>query len=176
MAQLLMKRPIGAEELESEVANPVQVATKGDARDLARLLTVAFPEQGWTVERVLQDLLDADDVPTTDLVRDRSWVIATASVRYVERFPESGYVHWVAVDPRYLGRRLSHVVMASVIRQFFVDGRRSSILETDDFRLPAIAAYLGVGFIPQYTESDHEDRWSRVFSQLAQWRRSSEGQ
>jgi len=36
-------------------------------------------------------------------------------------------------------------------------------------------AYLGLGFIPQHTESDHEDRWWRVFGQLAQSRRNSEG-
>jgi hypothetical protein len=65
--------------------------------------------------------------------------------------------------------------MAKVIRQFFADGRRSSVLETGDFRLEAIAAYLGLGFIHQHTESDHEDRWSRVFGQLAQSRRNLEG-
>jgi mycothiol synthase len=63
--------------------------------------------------------------------------------------------------------------MAAVLRRFAADSRKSSILETDDVRLPAIASYLGQGFIPHYTDPDHEDRWSRVFEQLAQSRRAS---
>jgi mycothiol synthase len=63
--------------------------------------------------------------------------------------------------------------MDRVQRHFLADGRNFSILETDDFRLPAIASYLGQGFVPQYADLDHEDRWSRVFEQLALFRRKS---
>ena len=47
----------------------------------------------------------------------------------------------------------------------------SPFLETDDHRLPAIAAYLRLGYVPQYTEADHEGRWSAIFTQLADGRR-----
>lgn len=173
MAQLVMKRPPGAAPLPPESPVTVREATRGDAAALARLLGAAFPELQWDVARVDKDLFDPADVPATYVVDEGGRIVATASVRYNERFPGAGYVHWVGVDPAQRGRRLGTIVMARVMRRFVADGRTFSILETDDFRLPAIASYLGQGFIPHYTESDHEDRWSKVFEQLAQGRRTA---
>jgi len=171
MAQLMMKRPTGAAALGPVSPIPVRAATAADAEQLRSLLGAAFPEQEWTVARVHKDLLDAADVPVTFVIEEAGRVVATASVRYQPRFPDSGYVHWVGVDPASRGRRLGTVVMEAVVRRFFADGYRSAVLETDDFRLPAITSYLGQGFIPQYADTDHEDRWSNVFSQLALARR-----
>lgn len=173
MAQLVMKRPPGAAPLPPESPVTVREATRGDAAALARLLGAAFPELQWDVARVDKDMFDPADVPATYVVDEGGRIVATASVRYNERFPGAGYVHWVGVDPAQRGRRLGTIVMARVMRRFVADGRTFSILETDDFRLPAIASYLGQGFIPHYTESDHEDRWSKVFEQLAQGRRTA---
>lgn len=172
MAQLVMKRPIGAFALGDPGPIPVRAAGTDDAAGLAVLLGAAFAEHPWTIAKVNSDLLEAIDVPVTFVIEEAGMLVATASVRYVERFPESGYVHWVAVDPQQRGRRLGTVVMAHVLRRFAADGRASSILETDDVRLPAINSYLGQGFIPHYTDGDHEERWSRVFELLAQARRS----
>ena len=172
MAQLVMKRPPGAFARSDPGPIPVRAAGPGDAAGLADLLGAAFPEHIWTIAKANADLLQAVDVPVTFVIEEVGKIIATASVRYVQRFPESGYVHWVAVDPRQRGRRLGTVVMAHVLQRFAADGRASSILETDDERLPAITSYLGQGFTPHYTDSDHEDRWSRVFERLAQARRS----
>jgi mycothiol synthase len=173
MAQLIMKRPPGAAPLPAESPVRVREATPQDAPAIARLLGAAFPELEWDVARVGKDLFDPPDVAVTYVVEDGGKLVATASVRYHERFPGAGYVHWVGVDPAQRGRRLGTVVMARVMRRFAADGRTFSILETDDFRLPAIASYLGQGFIPHYTDPDHEERWSKVFEQLAQGRRKS---
>jgi ribosomal protein S18 acetylase RimI-like enzyme len=172
MAQLIMKRPPGAAELPPESPITVREATRDDAAAIAQLLGAAFPEQQWDLARAQADLFDAAEVAAVYVIEEHGRVVATASVRYHPRFPESGYVHWVGVDPAERGRRLGTVVMARVMRRFAADGRASSILETDDFRLPAIASYLGQGFIPHYTDPDHEERWSRVFEQLAQARRT----
>ncbi len=173
MAQLVMKRPPGAPALPPEGPMAVREAGSGDAAGLARLLAAAFPEQRWDVGRVNKELLDPPDVPVTYVIEEDGQIVATASVRYNERFPGAGYVHWVGVDPARRGRRLGTVVMTRVMRRFEADGRAFSILETDDFRLPAIASYLGQGFIPHYTDADHEVRWSKVFEQLAQGRRNA---
>lgn len=171
MAQLMMKRPVGANELPPESPVAVRAATLADAPGLARVLGAAFPELTWDVARVMHDLFDPDDVKVTFLIEEAGAPIATASVRYQARFPDSGYVHWVGVSPEQRGRRLGTIVMARVLREFIADGRQSAILETDDFRLPAIASYLGQGFVPQYPEPDHEPRWSKIFEILAQSRR-----
>jgi mycothiol synthase len=174
MAQLVMFRPPGAAE-PSVNAVPVRRASDSDAPELARLLGEAFPEQKWSVERARKDLLEAPDVSQVLVIEEQGELIATASVRYHQGFPDSGYVHWVGVDPRARGRRLATVVMADVLRAFAADGRASAILETDDPRLPAIASYLGQGFIPHYTEPDHPLRWSRVFEAMAQHRKHPKG-
>jgi mycothiol synthase len=173
MPQLVMKRPSAAAPLPPESPVRVREAIRADADGLARLLGAAFPELEWDVARVNRDLFDPQDVAATYVVEDGGKIVATASVRYHERFPGAGYVHWVGVDPAQRGRRLGTVVMARVMRRFLADGRTFSILETDDFRLPAIASYLGQGFIPHYTDPDHEERWSKVFEQLAQGRRTA---
>ena len=177
MAQLVMKRPLGAAPLPPPQPIAVRTATAADAEALAALLYSAFPELAWDAARAHRDLLDAPDVPETYVIEDgRGGLAATASVRYVDRFPGAGYVHFVGVAPDQRGRSLGTVVMARVLRHFAEDGRTFSILETDDIRLPAIASYLGQGFIPHYTDDDHEDRWSRVFENLAKaWRRTREG-
>ena len=171
MAQLVMKRPRGAAALGTPSTIAVREANDADAEGLAKVLGAAFPEQQWTAARVHKELLDAPDVPAVFVIDDNGKVVATASARYVERFPVSGYVHWVAVDPQHRGKRLGNVAMERVLWRFFNDGRDTAILETDDVRLPAITSYLGLGFIPHYTEADHEDRWSHVFGLLARARR-----
>lgn len=172
MSQLVMKRPASATELPPESPIKVREARRDDAGAIAQLLGAAFPEQQWDVARAHKDLFDAADVAVVYVIEEEGRIIATASVRYHPRFPDAGYVHWVGVDPTQRGRRLGTVVMARVMRRFAADGRASSILETDDVRLPAITSYLGQGYIPHYTDPDHEERWSKVFEQLAQARRT----
>lgn len=174
MSQLMMKLP--TLKIAEAVGNPsMREADAADSAGLAHLLGAAFAEQKWTVDRVVGELLEADDVAATYVIDGDDGPVATASARYVQRFPESGYVHWVAVDPAHRGKRLGTLIMATVLQRFSADGRHSAILETDDYRLPAIASYLGQGFIPHYVDSDHEDRWSLVFQQLANGRKASQG-
>jgi len=102
-------------------------------------------------------------------------VLRKTHVKEFARMSKLPPLRFIPILREYLwgGRRLGTVVMAKVIRRFFADGRTFSILETDDFRLPAIASYLGQGFIPHYIDPDHEGRWSKVFEQLAQGRRTA---
>ncbi len=159
---------------EQQASASIRPARPADASALARLLGVAFPEMDWPAERARTALLDAPDVTATFVVEEDGALLATASCRHVDdRFPSLGYVHWVAVDPKARGRGLFDLVMGSVMERFKADGRPIAVLETDDKRLPAIAAYLRLGFVPQYTEPDHEERWSRIFTALAAGRRNS---
>jgi GNAT superfamily N-acetyltransferase len=186
MAQLVMKRPAGSTPLtenqgisergfsphERDAGLETRTATAADAEALARLLKSAFPEMEWDAARAHKDLLDADDVKVTFVVEENGQIFGTASARYFEqRFPGVGYVHWVAVDPAARGRGIFDAVMDAVHRQFIADGRSIAFLETDDHRLPAIAAYLRLGYVPQYTEDDHEGRWSAIFTKLAEGRK-----
>jgi mycothiol synthase len=172
MAQLVMKHP-GLDVGAIPDSPNVRTARGADADGLARVFKAAFPEMEWDAARARRELLDASDVKETFVAEDDRQILGTASARYYEqRFPGAGYVHWVAVDPAARGRGLFDAVMAKVHRRFVADGRTVAFLETDDQRLPAIAAYLRLGYVPQYAEPDHEARWSAIFTKLAEGRRS----
>ena len=40
------------------------------------------------------------------------------------------------------------------------------MLDTDDFRLPAIKNYLNLGFVPVYVGENHGERWRIIFKKL----------
>ncbi|HHY83306.1 MAG TPA: hypothetical protein GX505_11630 [Clostridiales bacterium] len=42
------------------------------------------------------------------------------------------------------------------------EGWTSAVLETDDFRLPAIKTYFRLGFQPKFTHESHPDRWDKI--------------
>jgi mycothiol synthase len=95
-------------------------------------------------------------------------MVATASSRLVpEQFPGSGYLHWVAADPGYRGRQLGRIVSLAALHEFVSLGCKDAVLETQDFRLPAIRTYLRLGFEPVYRDDTHIPRWEEIHRQLA---------
>ncbi|NYE71789.1 GNAT family N-acetyltransferase [Microlunatus parietis] len=162
--QLRMRRP----DLDDLPPLPtgVQRATGADADGLARLLDAAFTKE-WTPARVRRELLDEPDVRDTYLVRRGRLAVATASALVRADQPDVGILHWVASDPALRGRGLGLTVTLAVLRRFAADGLAASILHTDDDRLPAISAYLRLGYVPEYPDQRHQDRWSRIFRRLS---------
>jgi len=133
---------------------------ESDSEALAELLGAAFEDPLWTVERVNNALLRASDIRRTFAIRNDARIVATASLRYMpDRFPSAAYVHWVAVDPMIRGMRLGRIVSLAVLRLGVEQDLHDAWLETDDFRLPAIATYLGLGFLPALRGEDHSERW-----------------
>lgn len=80
---------------------------------------------------------------------------------------EVGYVHMVGVAAAHTGHKLGKWVSLAVLTYFRDNGFRCAMLDTDDFRLPAIKTYLNLGFIPVYLEAGHASRWSAVLEQLS---------
>lgn len=143
----------------------VACSSVDDEVQLAEVLSKAFREN-WTGETVKERLTNAEDVKAVYAVSDSRSIVATASSRCLpERFPAEGYVHWVATLPGQTQRGLASYLMARLLYDFQERGYGSAVLETDDFRVPAIRTYLKMGFIPIYDvgQEDHRDRWSGVF-------------
>ncbi len=84
---------------------------------------------------------------------------------------EQGYAHMVAVRPEARGLRLGRALMLAVLRWFEANGFTSCVLETDDFRLPAIGLYLSLGYVPVFRNEGHERRWAAVRVALAAGKR-----
>ena len=142
-------------------------AAPEDAAALAGLLQSAFPEEVWTLERVQSTLLQAPDVEETYLITNGTILIATASARIAPEFPESGYLHWVAVAPDAQGEKLGYFISLAVLHDFARRGCRDAMLETDDHRLPAIKTYQNLGFVPEPRHESHSARWAETLANLA---------
>jgi mycothiol synthase len=72
----------------------------------------------------------------------------------------------VAVDPMHRSHGLGKALTVAVLRRFRERGFRRAVLQTDDFRLPAIRLYLGFGFRPSMTHESHPGRWREIYRQL----------
>lgn len=140
---------------------------EGDLEPLAALMRAAFQEDTWTPEKVRTALVDAPDVQKTLVIDFEGRPVATSSVRLLpDRFPDSGYVHWVAADPAHQGQRLGYAVTLATLHDFAQLGCKDAVLETDDHRLAAIKTYQNLGFVPEHTHDSHLERWGRIASDL----------
>jgi mycothiol synthase len=91
--------------------------------------------------------------------------VATATDK---RLPQSevGYLHMVAVAPRYRGRGFGRCISLAALNHMRERGCLKAVLDTDDFRLPAIATYLALSFVPDMLEADYVERWRAIFAEL----------
>jgi mycothiol synthase len=68
--------------------------------------------------------------------------------------------------PEHQGKQLGLVLVLHVLDYFKKKGFREAILDTDDFRLPAIRTYLKLGFEPVYIGENHRRRWELIMHKL----------
>ncbi len=150
-----------------EVPDGSQVRTfrAGDAAGWAKLMTGAIGD--WDEESTGRLFLDDPGV-TADgiffLVSGDNY-IATATDKRMPQ-PSAGYLHMVAVAPRYRGRGLGRCISLTALHHMRERGCQKSILDTDDFRIPAIRTYVALGFVPDMLEPDHAKRWLAIFAEL----------
>ena len=168
MTQLFMRRPAAAgpvvlPPLPDRMTSRDAIAADADA--IAVLLADAFDE-AWDGDRVRRDLLDADDVVRTHLLVEDGTLIGTASERIMPEHPGAGYVHWVGVSTAARGRRLGALLTQRCVQGFIERGLDDAVLETDDFRVPAVLSYLRLGFVPEYRSDAERDAWSVLFPSL----------
>lgn len=170
MQQLLMRRPdLGA--LPPIPALPegyvLREYQEGDLESLAALMRAAYQDNQWTPEKTHKTFVEDTSVKKTFVIEHRGKIVATASARLTpDKFPDSGYVHWVAADPAEKGRGLGYVVTLATLHAFVQLGCKDAVLETDDYRLPAIKTYQKLGFAPEHAHETHPERWAKILADL----------
>jgi len=144
----------------------LRAAAPADHGELAELLAEAFGES-WDAERVAAEFSPGNGVEATYVVVSPAGVVATAAARVLpDRYPGAGYVHWVGVRVSERGRRLGELVTRRTLVHFAAAGLDQAVLETDDFRLPAVQTYLRLGFVPEPRTAADIRRWSKVLRHL----------
>jgi mycothiol synthase len=91
-------------------------------------------------------------------------IVATAQARHAQHalHPEGGEVGWVAAHPGHAGKQLGRSVVAAATLRLQQAGYTRIFLLTDDFRLPAVKTYLGLGFEPFLFEDGMKERWAKL--------------
>jgi len=92
---------------------------------------------------------------------------ATASA-YQQQVDEVtiGYVHYVATRPCHAGNKLGYQVSLAVLHQFKAEGLTFAVLQTDDYRIPALKTYLRLNFHPVLIHENQLQRWQVLLLEL----------
>lgn len=120
-------------------------------------------------EKLYESMMLSDDKIPEDgihfVMASYGHLISTATVQMTDD-PIEAYLHMVGTrrNARNLGG--GHAVCAACVNYAIAHGIRRMRLFTDEFRLPAIKIYYGLGFRPDFYEPDMRERWNGVMKTL----------
>lgn len=125
----------------------------------------------WTAEKCRRDLTEREPFLPDGcfFVTKSGEAVATACAYDVQ--PEgfnAAQVHMVCAKPAHRGLGLGRLVTLAVLHYMREHEYAAAFLGTDDFRVPAIKTYLGLGFVPDYIEDSHRKRWSAIFAKIGE--------
>ena len=169
--QLRMVRPNLEDlpELELPVGYGMRTYRKGDEVHWARIISDSFGGRERTAQDTENEITNRD-VFVPDgfyFATHRDVPVGTACAwRQSVDEKDVGYVHMVGVVAEHTGHKLGKWVSLAVLCYFRDNNFKCSMLDTDDFRVPAIKTYLNLGFIPVYVEAEQSERWRNIFEKL----------
>lgn len=169
--QLRMVRPNleNLPELELPVGYEMRTYRKGDEGHWARIISDSFGGRERTAQDTENEITNRD-VFVPDgfyFATHRDVPVGTACAwRQSVDEKDVGYVHMVGVVAEHTGHKLGKWVSLAVLCYFRDNNFKCSMLDTDDFRIPAVKTYLNLGFIPVYVEEGQPERWRKIFKEL----------
>jgi mycothiol synthase len=140
----------------------------GDEQAWADIMNTGIGSD-WTAEKVTQHFTSKPQFAPGAVffaVRGDQPVGTAAAWRVPETETRRGYVHMVCVLPEHRGRNLGYLVTLATARWFQQHGFEEALLETDDWRVPAIRSYLRLGFAPVTDDDEMRQRWRKVMAEL----------
>jgi mycothiol synthase len=167
-----MRRPTldDVPEIELPTGYSIRTSREGDGPHWVRIIRESFEDASCDAslfERMM--LRDSDYLPERIffVCAPDGLPCGTASAYRSKNSDEDvGSLHMVGVCPNYTGKRLGFAVSLAVLHRFRFEGLSSALLQTDDFRLPAIKTYLRLGFLPLLCHESHSTRWDAVYARL----------
>jgi mycothiol synthase len=171
----------------------IRTYRKGDEEHWARIMDTAFVDQGRTVQDTYADVINQPDFDPDGFcfVICEGLPIGTACAwKRCSRGEQIGYIDMLAVLPEHTGHKLGKWLTLFLLHYFKAQSMVYVMLDTDDFRLPAIKNYVlpehtghklgksltlfllhyfkafNLGFVPVYVRENHVLRWRNVFKKL----------
>lgn len=169
--QLRMVRPnlLDLPNIELPTDYKLRTYRTGDEQHWANIITDSFGGRPRTVQDTTNEITSRDVFLPDGLFfvthNDIPVGTATAWRQSVEE-SDIGYVHMVGVLGEHTGRKLGKWVSLAVLYYFRDNGYVCSMLDTDDFRLPAIKTYLNLGFVPVYVDKTQPERWDKILKSM----------
>ena len=142
---------------------------KGDEEHWARIISDSFGGRERTARDTRNEITDRDVfIPDGFYFATHREVPVGTACAWRQSVDEKdvGYVHMVGVVAEHTGHKLGKWVSLAVLHYFRNNGFISAMLDTDDFRIPAIKTYLNLGFVPVYVEEGQSERWRNIFENL----------
>jgi len=81
-----------------------------------------------------------------------------------------GMVHWVGALREERGLGLGKAITLATLHRLRQRGYRRALLDTNPWRLQAVAAYLRLGFEPWPNDDAGEQLWKETLESLERWR------
>ncbi|MDE0425344.1 MAG: GNAT family N-acetyltransferase [Candidatus Poribacteria bacterium] len=169
--QLRMVRPNlkNLPKLELPTGYGMRTYIEGDETHWARIISDSFGGRERTERDTRDQITDRDVFLPDGFYFATYWGLPVGTAcawRQSVDEKEVGYVHMVGVVAEHTGHKLGKWVSLAVLHYFRDNGFISAMLDTDDFRIPAVKTYLNLGFIPVYVEEGQSRRWQDIFEKL----------
>ncbi len=141
-----------------------------DQEDYLRLLE----REGWTLSehqvddffsRILPDGLFFIVYEKTNEIVASAVALHNPKSSYYT-FPFGSEIGFVFTSPIHRNKGLGRSITAFVTNRLISAGYKSIRLVTNDYRLPALKAYINIGFVPFLYSGDMEERWREVYKEL----------
>ena len=147
----------------------IRTYQKGDEAYWARIMDTTFVDLGRTVQDAYADIINQPNFDPNGFcfVIHNDIPIGTAyGWNRSTDGKQVGYIDMLAVLPEHTGHKLGKWLTVFLLHYFRSQQVTSVMLDTDDFRLPAIKNYLNLGFVPIYIHDNHVQRWQSIFEKL----------
>ena len=169
--QLRMVRPNldNLPKLELPAGYGLRIYQEGDEGHWANIISDSFGGRERTAQDTRNEITERDVFVPAGLyfVTYQDTPVGTACAwRQSVDETDVGYVHMVGVLGEHTGYKLGKWVSLAVLYYFRDHGFSCSILDTDDFRIPAIKTYLNLKFVPVYVDDTQPERWEEIFKKL----------
>lgn len=123
----------------------------------------------WTIEEFYKNMLNTEGIDPEGIffVVDQNGRIAGTATGWLKTEPGLGYLHNVAIHPKFRGMGLGKPLNCSAMDYLVENGSTKVSLNTDDYRIPAIKIYLWLGFKPVLYDADMEERWIVIMKTIS---------